>query len=297
MNEIMKSNTSVIQSMDDVERAARAMSASGFFPDSKEASKAIVKVLAGRELGFGAFASMTGVAVIQGKPVIGANLLAAAVKQTGKYNYRVTLHTENECVIDFFENKEKVGTSTFTMKDAAAAGLNLKDNWKKYPRNMLFARAIANGQKWYCPDVFNGVTVYTPDEMGATVDDEGNIIEGQAEMVQTPVGSISKAAWDTHAKRISDDNDQSKPAQKTNGHDKRAWTVAQKSALIEAGLAENDFSAKGMLGLSHLPENATAEQVIAWATVYRENRGFEKPYKMDATAAADIANQTLKVEA
>lgn len=179
MNEIVKSNN-VINSMEDVERAACAMSASGFFPDSKQAAQAIVKVLAGRELGFGAFASMTGVAVIQGKPVIGANLLAAAVKQTGKYNYRVLEHTEQVCKIAFYEGKihsdNCVGVSTFTMDDARAAGLTNKDNWKKYPRNMLFARAIANGQKWYAPDVFNGVTVYTPDEMGENVDDDGNII-------------------------------------------------------------------------------------------------------------------------
>ena len=184
MNEIVKSQN-VIQSMDDVERAAKAMSASGFFPDSKSAAQAVVKVLAGRELGFGAFASMTGVAVIQGKPVIGANLLAAAVKQTGKYNYRVTEHTAEVCRIKFLEGNQEVGISSFTMDDAKAAGLATKDNWKKYPRNMLFARAIANGQKWYAPDVFNGVTVYTPDEMGANVDDEGNIIEAEVTQPMT----------------------------------------------------------------------------------------------------------------
>jgi hypothetical protein len=175
MNEIVKSQN-VIQSMDDVERAARAMAASKFFPDSREAAQAIVKVLAGRELGFGAFASMTGVAIIQGKPVVGANLTAAAIKQTGKYNYRVTEHTEQVCRIKFFENGQEVGVSSFTMEDARAAGLVGKDNWKKYPRNMLFARAISNGQKWYAPDVYNGVTVYTPDEMGAVVDEEGNAV-------------------------------------------------------------------------------------------------------------------------
>ncbi len=184
MNEIVKSQN-VIQSMDDVERAAKAMSASGFFPDSKSAAQAIVKVLAGRELGFGAFASMTGVAVIQGKPVVGANLTAAAIKQTGKYNYRVTEHTEQVCRIKFFEGGQEVGVSSFTMDDARAAGLTNKDNWKKYPRNMLFARAISNGQKWYAPDVYNGVTVYTPDELGANVDEEGNIVDAETQPVMT----------------------------------------------------------------------------------------------------------------
>jgi hypothetical protein len=181
-NDLALRPNNVIQSMEDVERAARSMAASGFFPDSKELSKAVVKILAGRELGFGAFASMAGVAVIQGKPVVGANLTAAAIKQTGKYNYRVLTHTDQECKIAFYEGgvdgDHCVGVSIFTMDDAKAAGLTAKDNWKKYPRNMLFARAISNGQKWYAPDVYNGVTVYTPDEMGAVVDEEGNAIEG-----------------------------------------------------------------------------------------------------------------------
>ncbi len=184
MNEIVKQQN-VIQTMDDAERAARAMSASGFFADAKQASQAVVKILAGQELGFGPFASMTGVNIIQNKPVLAANLMAAAVKRTGKYNYRVTKHTDTECVIDFYEDKQVVGTSRFSMDEAKAAGLTTKDNWKKYPRNMLFARAISNGQKWFAPDVFNGATVYTPDELGASVDDEGNVVTAEIE-VPTP---------------------------------------------------------------------------------------------------------------
>lgn len=166
----------IIRNMDDAERAARAMSASGFFSDTRQASQAIVKILAGQELGFGPFASMTGVNIIQNKPVLAANLMAAAVKRTGKYNYRVTKHTERECEITFFEGGQVSGTSSFSWDDAEKAGLTGKDNWKKYPRNMLFARALSNGQKWYAPDVFNGALVYTPDELGANVDEEGNAI-------------------------------------------------------------------------------------------------------------------------
>jgi hypothetical protein len=36
---------------------------------------------------------------------------------------------------------------------------------------MLFARAMSNGARWYCPDVFAG-PAYTPDELGADVDGE-----------------------------------------------------------------------------------------------------------------------------
>ena len=51
-------------------------------------------------------------------------------------------------------------------------------NMDKFPRNMLFARAMSNGQKWYCPDAFNGATVYTPEELGAETDENGDIIPG-----------------------------------------------------------------------------------------------------------------------
>lgn len=175
------SNEMIIKSMDDAERAARAMSASGFFQDTKQASQAVVKILAGQELGFGPFASMTGVNIIQNKPVLAANLMAAAVKRTGKYNYRVIEMGEAVCELAFFEDGKEVGRSRFTMEDADKSGLSGKDNWKKYPRNMLFARAVSNGQKWYAPDIFNGATVYTPDELGATVDEDGAVISQPSE--------------------------------------------------------------------------------------------------------------------
>jgi hypothetical protein len=169
-------NEIIVRSMDDAERAAKAMSASGFFADAKSAAQAVVKILAGQELGFGPFASMTGVNIIQNKPVLAANLMAAAVKRQGKYNYRVIHLDDTGCELEFYEGGKPVGKSAFIKADADKAGLLQKDNWKKFPRNMYFARAISNGQKWYAPDVFNGATVYTPDELGAAVDEEGNAV-------------------------------------------------------------------------------------------------------------------------
>ena len=52
---------------------------------------------------------------------------------------------------------------------------------------MLFARAMSNGVRWYCPDVFAGMAVYTPDEMGADVDGEGNVIEGVVVQTKPPL--------------------------------------------------------------------------------------------------------------
>lgn len=157
---------------------------SGFFADSRGAAQAVVKVLAGREIGFGPIASMTGIHVISGRVSISANLMAAAIKRSGRYDYRVREMTAQRCEIEFRERNgdkwEIIGSSEFTAQDARAAGTK---NMDKYARNMLFARAMSNGARWYCPDIFGG-PVYTPEEMGATVDGEtGEVIDAPAPRV------------------------------------------------------------------------------------------------------------------
>jgi len=69
---------------------------------------------------------------------------------------------------------------------------------------MLFARAISNGAKWFCPDIFGG-PVYTPDELGAEVDEEGDIIDVTPRTIDGDTGEVtrpsSEAAPTTRADR------------------------------------------------------------------------------------------------
>jgi hypothetical protein len=129
---------------------------SGLFPDVKTQAQAAVKILAGKELGLSPFQSMKDIYIVAGKLALQSNALAALVKSSVKYDYHVDVITNEECKITFFdktkETKEVVGVSEFTFKDAAKAGLVNKDSWKSFPRNMLFARALANGVRFYCPD-------------------------------------------------------------------------------------------------------------------------------------------------
>jgi hypothetical protein len=147
----------------------QVLARSGLFADSRDAAQAVVKVLAGQELGIGPIAAMTGINVIKGRVTLSANLMGAVIKRSGRYDYRVRKLTDTECQIDFIDKGEVIGTSTFTIEDARRAGLAGGDNWKRFPRNMLFARALSNGAKWYAPDVFGGSPPYTPDELDARV--------------------------------------------------------------------------------------------------------------------------------
>jgi hypothetical protein len=151
---------------------------SGLFTDLKSAAQAVVKIQAGAEIGIPPFASLTGIHIIQGKPTLGAGVMAAKIKSSGKYDYRVKSHDEKICSIDFIQGKEVIGNSTFTIEDARKSGTK---NLDKFPKNMLFARAISNGVKWYCPDVFSG-PVYTPEDM----DTEQKTEDVKAEVITTP---------------------------------------------------------------------------------------------------------------
>jgi hypothetical protein len=172
---------------------AKLLAASGYFDAKGTADQAVAqlatKILAGREMGLGPFAAVQGIHVIQGRPALSANLIASAIKSSPKYDYRVKRLDPDTCELEFFERVggrlEPLGVSTFTAADARAAGTQ---NMQKFARNMLFARAISNGARWYCPDLFAGSAVYVPEELGATVDGEGNVIDQpQRPQLATPV--------------------------------------------------------------------------------------------------------------
>ena len=153
---------------------AKSFADSGMFPDCKSMAQAAVKIQAGREFGIQPFAAMSGIHIIQGKPTIGAGLMAARVKGFGKYDYKVIEHNDKVCSIEFYQLskqnmnvKELLGTSTFTIDDAKKAGTK---NLDKFPRNMLFSRAISNGVKWFTPDIYE-MPVYVPEEMVQVTED------------------------------------------------------------------------------------------------------------------------------
>lgn len=174
----------VYEQFDTMQRVAIVLHESGYFSDVKSKAQAIIKVMAGAELGLPPFASMTGIHIIQGKPALGANVIATLVKNDPRYDYRVREMTDTVCRIEFFEGGVSCGTSEFTAQDARKAATK---NMDKFPKNMLFARAMSNGAKWFTPGIFGGAAVYTPDELGADVDEDGNILEGEIVNRQTPV--------------------------------------------------------------------------------------------------------------
>lgn len=192
----------------EIERIGKAFVASAMFgKDVNRVSIAITKIMAGQELGIAPFAAMRAIHIIEGTATLSANTMAGMVKSSGRYDYTVVDKSTDRCVIDFFEirggKRIKLGTETFDVSEARSAdlldpecteapdkhavrqvsrynkwrrqnetveGCLCKDNWKKYPKAMMFARCMSNGVRTYCPDVFNGLAVYTPDELEPIAD-------------------------------------------------------------------------------------------------------------------------------
>jgi hypothetical protein len=153
----------------DIAYLAEIFARSGFFADTRDAAQAMVKIQAGRELGLGAVASMTGIYIVKGRVSLAAQTMGLLVQRSNKYRYRQVELTDKVCTIRFFEGADPVGESTFTVAEANRAGTQ---NMGKFPKNMLWARAMSNGCRWYCPEVFGG-PVYTPEELGEQVDGQG----------------------------------------------------------------------------------------------------------------------------
>lgn len=150
-----------------------------FLPEDVSIARAMVKIELGESMNFSPAEAMTGIDIIKGRVAVGANLRAARMQRAG-YSWPSMACTDKGCWIPLeFQGKPLMQMKvtedgepvlvngkpamvqvvvSFTEKDASRAGLSGKDNYKKDPSSMYFARAITRAQRRYGPGVL-GVDV------------------------------------------------------------------------------------------------------------------------------------------
>jgi len=244
--EIVKHSGGIVPTnISELEQFARMASASGFFSDASEAAQAMVKIAAGAELGIAPIQAMTSIHVIKGKITLSANLVAAMIKRAG-IQYRVNW-SETACDIIFFEGppsaESKIGESSFSMSDASQAGLLSNPTWKKFPRNMLFSRAMMNGARWYAPDVALGL--YDPDELA------GSEPTPPPRLEEVKKASIVSTMREKKAQPIEPEPE----PEPERGDDWKKASRGIHAALREVGLDREDF--KKMISVSSMTELST----------------------------------------
>jgi hypothetical protein len=135
----------------------------------------LAAILTGDELGIGPMQSLSSIHVIDGRPAASPELMRALVARRG---HTITVTEWTDQSVTLAGTRTDTGSSakvTWTLDDARRAGLAGKDNWKKYPRAMLLARATGELCRALFPDVIAGLS-YTPDEMADSIpgpDDAG----------------------------------------------------------------------------------------------------------------------------
>jgi hypothetical protein len=121
-----------------------------------KAEDVFVQLLAGHELGLTPMASLRGIHVVKGKPILAADTMVALVLARGAKYFRCIAESDTSVTYETLrEGAPEPQRATWTIQDAERAGLT-GDNWKKYPRAMLKARCKAVLARDVYPDVLAG---------------------------------------------------------------------------------------------------------------------------------------------
>lgn len=120
----------------------------------------LISIMAGRELGLSPMQSLRSMHVVQGRPVMSADLMVAlCVKATDVCSYfQLVESTQEIATYETHRKGQKTPTKMyFTLEQAKRAGLTGKDNWRSYPEAMLRARCAAALARAVYPDLLAGV--------------------------------------------------------------------------------------------------------------------------------------------
>jgi len=178
-------NSIAIRGLDDVERLAKIAVASGYTA-CRKAEEAAMLILTGLELGLSPAQSLRGIYVVNGKPVLSADLMVAVVRRSGLCeSWRTVESTAERCTITTRRKGESVdATRTWTAADAKRAGITGKGIWQSYPATMLRHRVAADLAREVYPDVLMGL--YDPEELGGEPEVEGPVEAPRPVLVALP---------------------------------------------------------------------------------------------------------------
>lgn len=146
------------RSMAEARALATDMHASRLFSAYGTPQAVLATVLAGRELGFQAMASLRAFHVIEGKSVLSAEAIRALVLRSGKAKFfRCTERTPTRATFETQRGDDPPMSLTYTIEEAQTAGAKNGSGYTKNPADMLVARASAKLARLVYPDVTNGM--------------------------------------------------------------------------------------------------------------------------------------------
>lgn len=174
---------------------AKTVAPTDFVPAAMRNKPAAVAacILTGHEIGLGPMESLRSVHIIDGRAALAAEVLRRKVLEAGHSIWPVEMSSTKVTFSGHRRNEpDRVVTVTWTMDDARKAGLANKQNWSKYPRQMLTARATAELCRLMAPDAIAGMVAVEE------LDDPPVILGGEQEK-PAPPRKAQRAPIDTTA--------------------------------------------------------------------------------------------------
>lgn len=155
-NEIVKSDH-YFSELDYARKLGDIVTKSGKWSKDWNLDTVMIVVMYARDLGIHPVkALMSGFDIIQGKISMKPMMMNEMIRKAG-HSVIIEKWGADECIVKG-TRKDNGDTLTirFTLKDAELAGLLGKDNYKKNPKNMLFARAMGNLGRMLFADIIGG---------------------------------------------------------------------------------------------------------------------------------------------
>lgn len=157
---------------------AKALAASDLLPAQYRGKPAnlLWAISYGETLGVAPLTAVQSIHVINGRPTASADLIAGLVRRAG-HKLRVN-GDDRRAVAQIVRADDPDFTfeAVWTIERAQNAKLTGKDTWKSFPAAMLKARAITEVARAACSEILQG-TIYTPEELGAIVNQDGEPVE------------------------------------------------------------------------------------------------------------------------
>lgn len=128
-------------------------------------------MLTGHEVGMPPMMALKQIHVIEGRPTLSAEGMRALVLSNGHEVWFEDITNTRVTIVGVRAGTTRETRITWTMDDAKRAGLDGKQNWRKYPRGMLEARATGELCRLIFADVIGGIS-YVREEI-----DDGILFE------------------------------------------------------------------------------------------------------------------------
>lgn len=238
-------NLPVAYSMSDLEKMAQSMVNSQLF-GLTTVSQAVTLMLVAQSEGLHPATAARDYHIIQNRPAMKADTMLARFQQSGGV-VEWQDYTASKVSASFrHPQSPKPVLVEWTIEMAKSIGLAGKDNWKKYPRQMLRARVISEGVRTCYPSICTGI--YTPEEVGdfSPVERDvtqsagklGSLHSKRQEIIAATAAQIREymandRAWDAHSLIETSDFDADEKI--------ACWSLldsAQRSTLKRIGDAE-----------------------------------------------------------